>query len=607
MTTWPAAMKAWLGARHLLWAITVALALALACREATPTPVMSPSPTPDTTSTATPIMTLTPTRVPTHTLTPTHSTTPTATDVTTHTLTPPATPTYTPLPTAVPSPTSTVVNTPAPTSTPPVTATVTATPTTGPDPRDASDRGGLWAAEVEDLLLANFVSYLAVRVTPGEDPDVDPWLFEQGFEALPTTRLVVRCAPEPVDGGWELASCTGELGPFAGATVTGFMPATGESGLEIKIRRGTFSAAVLLVRVPHREEPQASGNVGLLWHQPGGGTHSDIWASDGLVFAPRFDGRIEILDAGSGEIVGTASVVGASGGGPYVALDVKARDGYLFVATVSNGVVVFDVSRPDEPSRIAQYRVSETRGSAENFTNIHNIFLSPDGALLYAINQSFPHEEFRRRGPKTELRVLDISDPTSPVEAGRFSPGDGEGILHDINVIERDGRLIAFLNDIDDDGAFWALDVTDPAAITEMGSIGWEGIKSHSGWPFVLGDRLYFVHAEEGYDRHLTVLDVTDPTNIRIVSRFGTRPALSIHNVEVVDGIAYISYYIDGLRVVDLRDPGNPKEIGHFDTVPSEQEKDLFQGAFGVRVDGGVVYVSDIETGTYALTPGPSP
>ena len=47
----------------------------------------------------------------------------------------------------------------------------------------------------------------------------------------------------------------------------------------------------------------------------------------------------------------------------------------------------------------------------------------------------------------------------------------------------------------------------------------------------------------------MTVLDVTDPTRPNVVSQFATREGISIHNVQVVDGIAYISYYLDGLRV----------------------------------------------------------
>ena len=265
----------------------------------------------------------------------------------------------------------------------------------------------------------------------------------------------------------------------------------------------------------------------------------------------------------------------------------------------SNGLVVFDVSEPTSPKLIGQYHRFVQKGSPENFTNIHNIFLSPDGRLVYAINHSLIEESSRPPIPETNLRIIDVSDPTSPVEVGRFALETESGIVHDVNVIERHGRLIAFLNHLE--AGLCILDVTDPASITTLSRVEWEGIISHSGWPFTLEDKLYYAHAEEGYDRHLTILNVTDFENPRAISHLSTREGASIHNVQVVDGIAYISYYIDGLRIADLRDPENPREIGHFDTVPAQEERDIFQGAWGVRVDQGMVYLSDVETGTYAF------
>ena len=82
--------------------------------------------------------------------------------------------------------------------------------------------------------------------------------------------------------------------------------------------------------------------------------------------------------------------------------DVKAKDGFLYAATVSNGLVIFDVSDPESPEQVGQHYVYESRGSLENFTNVHNIYLAPDEPLVYAINQSFPVSDLRshrRLGP----------------------------------------------------------------------------------------------------------------------------------------------------------------------------------------------------------------
>ncbi len=476
--------------------------------------------------------------------------------------------------------------------TPTPTAGQGASPTAGPtrEPVDASDRAGLWAGELvpEPGRTGSPPPWLALRVRPGDNPDDDLWRLESGPWPSPLPPVSL-CTPQRQRNRWELSFCTG----MGRGALMAFMPAEGDSGLEVTVQTTSFAASANLTRIARRDEPQSTDNVTLLWHQPGRGIHTDVWADDGLVFAPRSDGLIEILDAADGTIIGRAR----AGTGPAVVFDVKARDGLLYAGSVPTGLQVFDISDPSTPEPIGQFREPVTVGEVDDYTNFHNIFLSPDGRLVYAINHS--------RFPKTDLLVIDVSDPANPLEAGRFSittdtaEDNGHG-AHDVNVIEVNGRLIAFLNYLS--AGLWILDVTDPTAISSLGSIAWDGIFSHSGWPFSTGNRLYYAHNSEGYGRHMTVLDVTDPTSPTVVSRYATRDGISIHNVRVVDGVAYVSYYIDGLRVVDLRDPAMPKEIAHFDTVPDANERDIAQGAWGVRVVNEVVYVSDLESGIYAFT-----
>lgn len=465
-------------------------------------------------------------------------------------------------------------------------------PAPAPDaPVGPASPEGLWVGDIVETTVPGHPLWLALRLIPGDDPDADRWRVERGPypSVLPPA---ISCSPTPKDGGWELGNCVG----LQGQRFAAFVPE--QSGLKVKVaysQRGLAFTSTLSL-VPQRDEPQSSANVTLLWSQPGEGMHSDIWAQDGLVFAPHVsDGSIEVRDAGTGALLGTATVPEAGRGQRNAVWDVKAANGVLYAATAVHGLVVFDVSEPSSPEMIGQYRVfiEDERNSPENFVDIHNIFLSPDGKLVFAINTS--------AFPASDLRIIDVSDPTSPREVGRFVKEDAaflEGV-HDVNVIERDGRLIAFLNYLE--AGLWVLDVTDPSAVIVLGSIKWDGIFSHSGWAFPLDGRLYYAHAEEGDDKHLTVLDVTDLADPQVVASFRTRDGISIHNVQVVEGVAYISYYVDGLRVVDLRNPEAPLELGHYDTVPADDERDILQGVWGVRVMDGAVYLSDIETGTYAV------
>lgn len=73
-----------------------------------------------------------------------------------------------------------------------------------------------------------------------------------------------------------------------------------------------------------------------------------------------------------------------------------------------------------------------------------------------------------------------------------------------------------------------------------------------------------------GYGR---ILDVSDPANIRELGQFATGNAIkspsspgdySIHNMMLKGRRAYISWYADGMRVVDFSTPEAPREIGYF-------------------------------------------
>lgn len=101
--------------------------------------------------------------------------------------------------------------------------------------------------------------------------------------------------------------------------------------------------------------------------------------------------------------------------------------------------------------------------------------------------------------------------------------------------------------------------------------------------------------------------DISNPASPKQVSRFGTPNSLScatpppgsalfgytVHNPFVVDNLAYFSWYADGIRVVDISDPLNPREVASF--VPPQASM------WGVYVQNGLIYGSDIRKGLFIL------
>ena len=85
---------------------------------------------------------------------------------------------------------------------------------------------------------------------------------------------------------------------------------------------------------------------------------------------------------------------------------------------------------------------------------------------------------------------------------------------------------------------------------------------------FFAGDILYAVH-NGTFDVH--ILDISDPGDVEEVGRWGIdRPGRYLHDIWVVDGLAYVSYWHDGVHVLDVGDgrwggtPTDPVEVSSF-------------------------------------------
>jgi hypothetical protein len=79
----------------------------------------------------------------------------------------------------------------------------------------------------------------------------------------------------------------------------------------------------------------------------------------------------------------------------------------------------------------------------------------------------------------------------------------------------------------------------------------------------------------------------------------------TVHNPEVAGNVAYLSWYSDGLRVLDISDPANPREIASY--VPPAAHNPFgveFPNrtlVWGVHLAGDLVLLSDINGGLYVL------
>lgn len=150
-------------------------------------------------------------------------------------------------------------------------------------------------------------------------------------------------------------------------------------------------------------------------------------------------------------------------------------------------------------------------------------------------------------------------------------------------------------------------DITDGTAPVRLSRSNYPNVSYvHSGWATEDG-RYLFVHDELderdfGLATTLRVYDLADLSS-PVLAGTWTGPTTAIdHNGFVRGNRYYMSNYSRGLTVLDISEPANPKLVGHFDTFPGSDGIG-FVGAWGTYpyFHSGNIAISDIDSGFYMV------
>ncbi|MCB1041696.1 MAG: choice-of-anchor B family protein [Acidobacteria bacterium] len=269
---------------------------------------------------------------------------------------------------------------------------------------------------------------------------------------------------------------------------------------------------------------------------------------------------------------------------------------YAFVTTEASGggLQIIDLSNlPTSISLAATY---------SGFSSAHNIYIDPNGTEPYAYILG---ANISSGG----VVVLDISNPTSPVQVGAWS----SLYTHDFYLGRNwadptyDGQDIgiAFCGSSN----FSIINFSDKTNPTLLDGYTYPNLNyCHSGW--VSEDGRYLFACDELDEQNATlnttirVFDLIDLTSPQLIFTW-TGPTRAIdHNAFVKGSFLYLSNYTRGLTVLDISNPGMTQEYGNYDTFPSNNNA-VFSGAWGTYpyFDSGLVVVSDIEGGLFVLEP----
>ncbi|MCA9323304.1 MAG: hypothetical protein KDB53_21380, partial [Planctomycetes bacterium] len=228
---------------------------------------------------------------------------------------------------------------------------------------------------------------------------------------------------------------------------------------------------------------------------------------------------------------------------------------WIYCAQQGGNLMIVDALNPASPVHVAS--IPSTGG--------HNVFIDEVRGLLY----------YSRSGAGgSPMEIYDIgTSPTSPVLMSSYDP-----VGHNSHDAWAEGNR-AYSFDIAAD-ITRILDVTNPSSPIELATLP---LGNHSGYGYTPpgGAKKILLTADERAGGGINIFDVTQPISSAPLDSYITDAAISVHNTIVLGRYAYISYYKDGLRIIDIGNPANPIEVGVYDTNVNNVGG-VFENAWGV-------------------------
>lgn len=273
--------------------------------------------------------------------------------------------------------------------------------------------------------------------------------------------------------------------------------------------------------------------------------------------------------------------------------EIKVYDHYAYVTSEGGqGLQIVDLSKLPSPD--LDYHFYTGDGLIEGQLNtIHALHIDVTKGFVYLFGGSLFGGA---------AKVLDLNtDPYNPVYVGRF---DALGYIHD-GFADNDTLFAAHIYT----GLLSVVDMSDKSSPKLLGTVQTPGKFTHNAW--LTDDHKYVLTTDETTPSFVTTYDISDPTDIKEVSRLSTNDGFGSigHNTHVLNDWAITSWYSDGVVISDVHRPSNHIITGWYDTWPGTGPN--FDGCWGVfpYLPSGTVVASNIPNtngGTgklYVMTP----
>ncbi len=291
-----------------------------------------------------------------------------------------------------------------------------------------------------------------------------------------------------------------------------------------------------------------------------------IGRSDGTSF-------VDMSDAGHPRYLGDLPMT--EGAHAAVWRDIKVFRDHAYIVSDGagqHGVQVFDLHRL---RNLAAPVTFDADYIYPDIWSAHNIVIDEETGFGYVVGAS--------AGGTTcdgGLHMIDLHQPDRPSFAGCFADGitgrRGTGYIHDAQCLVYRGpdrdyaghELCISANET----AISITDVSIKAAPKSIATVSYPNVAyAHQGWLsedqrfFFSNDEIDEANGSEPHTRTM-VWDMTDLDDPLLVKEYKQTTTETDHNLYVHGRYMYQSNTGAGLRVIDVTDPTNPKEVGFFDT-----------------------------------------
>ena len=338
-----------------------------------------------------------------------------------------------------------------------------------------------------------------------------------------------------------------------------------------------------------------------------------------IAIVGRSDGTsfVDVTDASNPVYLG--NLPATEGSVPNAWRDPKVYADHAFIVADNvgqHGMQVFDLRRLRELDEIPA--TFEADALYDNVASAHNVVINEETGFAYIVAASGGGETCGGG-----LHMVAVRDPINPTFAGCFHDPTtgigGRGATHDAQCViyrgpdqQYQGREICFGAN---ETALSVADVTDKKEPVAVATVAYPNVGyTHQGW--LTEDHKYFYMDDEGdelfhgLERTRTMIyDVSDLDDPILVEEYLGPNGASDHNLYIKGDLMYQSNYVSGLRVVDISDRLNPREVGAFDTLPWGDDVAGFAGSWSnyPYFKSGNIVVTSVREGVFVVRKADEP